>query len=104
MKDAMNRTLTSGTPRTISMKTTEIPWITPSSERLPSASPIAIGRAPKMPPTVRKTVSGNPPQRSVGTRLRPSTLLLAAGQNHFEVSRLLAMPGGDLFHEWLKAI
>lgn len=35
---------------------------------------------------------------------KPGKLFLAAGQNHFEVSRLLAMPGSDLFQEWLKAL
>uniref|UniRef100_A0A9E8CR71 Alpha/beta hydrolase n=1 Tax=Bosea sp. NBC_00436 TaxID=2969620 RepID=A0A9E8CR71_9HYPH len=39
--------------------------------------------------------------RKAGKR---GTLLLAAGQNHFEVSRLLAMPGSDLFQEWLQTL
>ena len=73
MNEAMNSTLTSGTPRTISMKATLIDFTIGRRERRPSASAMAIGKEPAMPPSASMRVSGSPPHRSVGTKESPGT-------------------------------
>ena len=71
--EAMNSTLTSGTPRTNSMKPTHTARIAGSCERRPSASRMASGNEQTMPTTDRIRVSGRPPHWVLSTKVRPKT-------------------------------
>ena len=64
---AMNRNVTSGTPRTSSMYAMHRPLIAGSSDRRPSASATASGKAAANPTVERSNVNGSPPQNSLGT-------------------------------------
>ena len=59
--EAMNSTLTSGTPRTNSMKPTHTERMPGMSECRPRASRIARGNEQTIPTTERISVNGSPP-------------------------------------------
>ena len=67
MTEAMNRIEISGTPRTSSMKPTQVAWITGMSARRPSASRIESGKANAMPKVLSSRLRISPPQRSFST-------------------------------------
>jgi len=67
----MNSTEISGTPRISSMYTVQTALTAGMSERLPSATIMASGKAATIDSVASSTVSGSPPQRSVGTGVRP---------------------------------
>src|SRR5690606_48875 len=72
MTDAKNSTITSGTPRTNSMKTIADHLISGSSERRASASRIASGNDTAMETHDTTRVTSRPPQSSVDTTGKPS--------------------------------
>ena len=64
---AMNSTVISGTPRTISMKMTQSILTTGIFERRPSASMMPSGSDTAMPTKDRMSVTIRPPQSGVST-------------------------------------
>ena len=73
MTEAMNRMLTSGTPRIISMKTVEIPRIAGSFERRPSARKTPSGKPSTSPTAESMKERGRPLQLAVVTTGMPRT-------------------------------
>ena len=69
---AMNRTVISGTPRTISMKITARIFTAGMDERRPSASRMPSGSETTIPTLATTTVISMPPQREVSTISNPS--------------------------------
>ena len=66
--EAMNSTVTRGTPRTSSMNETHSDLTTGMVERRPSASTMPIGNEATMPTIEISRVRNSPPQRLVSTR------------------------------------
>ena len=69
----MNSTVSSGTPRTVSMTATQAALITGRFERRPRARNTAAGRPPTTVPMNRIRVSGRPPHWLVSTGASPNT-------------------------------
>ena len=63
----MNSTVISGTPRTRSMKMTEINLTTGIFERRPSASTMPSGSETEMPTKESTSVTSSPPHSGVST-------------------------------------
>ena len=68
---AMNRTVTSGTPRTNSMKITENSRTAGMRERRPSASRMPSGSDTTMPTEATTMVTSMPPHSTVSTGGKP---------------------------------
>ena len=68
---AMNKTVTSGTPRTNSMKTTENRRTAGMRERRPSASRMPSGSEQTMPTEATTMVTSMPPHSAVSTGGKP---------------------------------
>ncbi len=69
---AMNSTVISGTPRTVSMKITHSILMTGIFERRPSASRMPSGSDTAMPTKDRTSVTSSPPHSEVSTCGRPN--------------------------------
>ena len=67
----MNSTVTSGTPRTNSMKMTESTRTVGMRERLPSARRIPSGKEHTMPTAATTMVTSTPPHSTVSTGRKP---------------------------------
>ncbi len=67
MMEAMNRIVTSGTPRTISMYKMQKPFTTGSELWRPKASATPMGNDATMPMMAKRTVKSNPPHSPVST-------------------------------------
>ena len=67
MTEAMNKTVTSGTPRTNSMKPIDTQRTIGSCERRPSANRMPMGNEAAMPTLATTSVRKSPPHSSVGT-------------------------------------
>ncbi len=76
MIDDMNRIVTSGTPRTPSMKPTLKIFTTGRELRRPSARRTPIGKDSRIPPTARMSVTSRPPHSVVSTVARLPDLLV----------------------------
>ena len=73
MFEAMNSTVMNGTPRTNSMRMTEKSFTAGIFERRPSASRMPQGSEKTMPTKATISEISTPPQRFVGTGLRPAS-------------------------------